>query len=128
MLGVSEFCLIRWFFFWFFFLMIRRPPRSTLFPYTTLFRSPGCRTVRTCGRNTVLSGIAVGHSCSHLAQLEGLFFSGFARQPFEQKALPVAVLIHIQPFVGELGAGQGRGDADGFAVGRGAADPFAMAT
>src|SRR2546430_10974293 len=24
----------------FFFLMIRRPPRSTLFPYTTLFRSP----------------------------------------------------------------------------------------
>src|SRR3712207_8127892 len=22
--------------------MIRRPPRSTLFPYTTLFRSPGC--------------------------------------------------------------------------------------
>src|SRR5208283_5567084 len=27
------------FFFCFFFLMIRRPPRSTLFPYTTLFRS-----------------------------------------------------------------------------------------
>src|SRR5689334_23594197 len=29
----------------FFFLMIRRPPRSTLFPYTTLFRSSGssCR-------------------------------------------------------------------------------------
>src|SRR6266536_6498470 len=28
----------------FFFLMIRRPPRSTLFPYTTLFRSaPGAR-------------------------------------------------------------------------------------
>src|SRR2546426_6502710 len=31
----SSFCL----FFFFFFLMIRRPPRSTLFPYTTLFRS-----------------------------------------------------------------------------------------
>src|SRR2546430_17440538 len=30
----SYFC-----FFFFFFLMIRRPPRSTLFPYTTLFRS-----------------------------------------------------------------------------------------
>src|SRR5215831_15717852 len=28
------------FFFFFFFLMIRRPPRSTLFPYTTLFRLP----------------------------------------------------------------------------------------
>src|SRR3712207_7196938 len=30
----------------FFFLMIRRPPRSTLFPYTTLFRSDRC-----CARN-----------------------------------------------------------------------------
>src|SRR5205807_9812009 len=30
------------FFFFFFFLMIRRPPRSTLFPYTTLFRSREC--------------------------------------------------------------------------------------
>src|SRR5258708_40200909 len=29
--------------FLFFFLMIRRPPRSTLFPYTTLFRSPCAR-------------------------------------------------------------------------------------
>src|SRR3712207_8327183 len=29
----------------FFFLMIRRPPRSTLFPYTTLFRSVKRRTV-----------------------------------------------------------------------------------
>src|SRR5215217_6119559 len=27
-------------FLFFFFVMIRRPPRSTLFPYTTLFRSP----------------------------------------------------------------------------------------
>src|ERR1035438_10910014 len=30
-------CAVSWLFF--FFLMIRRPPRSTLFPYTTLFRS-----------------------------------------------------------------------------------------
>src|SRR2546426_12496192 len=30
---ISDYCFI------FFFLMIRRPPRSTLFPYTTLFRS-----------------------------------------------------------------------------------------
>src|SRR2546430_4910865 len=33
-------------FFLFFFLMIRRPPRSTLFPYTTLFRSQG---ISECG-------------------------------------------------------------------------------
>src|SRR2546430_7903842 len=31
--------LYEYHFFFFFFLMIRRPPRSTLFPYTTLFRS-----------------------------------------------------------------------------------------
>src|SRR5688572_32508387 len=30
----------------FFFLLIRRPPRSTLFPYTTLFRSPDARRAR----------------------------------------------------------------------------------
>src|SRR5256885_3258498 len=34
------------FYFFFFFLMIRRPPRSTLFPYTTLFRSPRTGRVR----------------------------------------------------------------------------------
>src|SRR5712675_3431143 len=33
------FCVVFFFYFFFFFLMIRRPPRSTLFPYTTLFRS-----------------------------------------------------------------------------------------
>src|SRR6266511_5606474 len=33
------FSLLFSFFSFFFFLMIRRPPRSTLFPYTTLFRS-----------------------------------------------------------------------------------------
>src|SRR6516164_10754557 len=37
----------------FFFLMVRRPPRSTLFPYTTLFRSPGPRaTGRACRRSS----------------------------------------------------------------------------
>src|SRR5215469_16189281 len=39
-LGVLAFLC---FFFVFFFLMIRRPPRSTLFPYTTLFRPRGDR-------------------------------------------------------------------------------------
>src|SRR5690606_19962996 len=47
-------CLLLTFLLSFFFLLIRRPPRSTLFPYTTLFRSaPACRTRRPlplCGR------------------------------------------------------------------------------
>src|SRR5260221_9981093 len=37
-------------FFFFFFLMIRRPPRSTLFPYTTLFRSQCVSGIRVGGR------------------------------------------------------------------------------
>src|SRR5471030_3479689 len=36
---LSIYCFFFFFFLFFFFLMIRRPPRSTLFPYTTLFRS-----------------------------------------------------------------------------------------
>src|SRR5438552_18708677 len=44
-------------FFFFFFLMIRRPPRSTLFPYTTLFRS--CARVTTPERPTSLPVPAV---------------------------------------------------------------------
>src|SRR5260221_7229633 len=44
--------------FHFFFLMIRRPPRSTLFPYTTLFRSKACQT----GHATnIIQGFAVGY-------------------------------------------------------------------
>src|SRR5258708_21465739 len=44
--------------FYFFFLMIRRPPRSTLFPYTTLFRSgvPGTSTtISIAGTSTALT-------------------------------------------------------------------------
>src|SRR5205085_11767494 len=41
----------------FFFLMIRRPPRSTLFPYTTLFRSRAhCSRKRTLGARDHLLG------------------------------------------------------------------------
>src|SRR2546422_9771306 len=47
-------------FFFFFFLMIRRPPRSTLFPYTTLFRSQaGLRIDSFWGRRVSLSGLLV---------------------------------------------------------------------
>src|SRR5260221_277316 len=42
------------FFFFFFFLMIRRPPRSTLFPYTTLFRSDR-KSTRLNSSHTVIS-------------------------------------------------------------------------
>src|SRR6266699_7196911 len=44
----------------FFFLMIRRPPRSTLFPYTTLFRSMAGRH-RHGGRGLGMPGDRAGH-------------------------------------------------------------------
>src|SRR5437870_8988119 len=42
--------------YFFFFLMIRRPPRSTLFPYTTLFRSQQQRQGRRARRDRSGSG------------------------------------------------------------------------
>src|SRR5437588_9603659 len=49
-------------FFFFFFLMIRRTPRSTLFPYTTLFRSHGVRLITGCGvrRIQIADGAVTG--------------------------------------------------------------------
>src|SRR5258706_14356765 len=45
------------FLFFFFFLMIRRPPRSTLFPYTTLFRSPSTKEVDEVIRTSIKSAM-----------------------------------------------------------------------
>src|SRR3712207_8017097 len=49
----------------FFFLMIRRPPRSTLFPYTTLFRSQAVRVEA----GVLLEGFVAGE---HLVVRDGL--------------------------------------------------------
>src|SRR3989304_2165961 len=44
----------------FFFLMIRRPPRSTLFPYTTLFRSPRRRVLLEGPQGPPIAGGGLG--------------------------------------------------------------------
>src|SRR5438876_11112865 len=54
--------------FFFFFLMIRRPPRSTLFPYTTLFRSNWIA-VRGEGLLLASLALALGSASSHAAAL-----------------------------------------------------------
>src|SRR3712207_7552985 len=69
----------------FFFLMIRRPPRSTLFPYTTLFRSrdhdrgrvAGQRAGPGCGRETrgrdqrdLRAGVEGARSEEHTSELQ----------------------------------------------------------
>src|SRR2546430_11054803 len=55
--------------------MIRRPPRSTLFPYTTLFRSSAScsvcsRTPRPSGRRFGRSRIALSRSEEHTSELQ----------------------------------------------------------
>src|SRR6266481_8338154 len=56
--------------FFFFFLMIRRPPRSTLFPYTTLFRSPQYHRVRPVRRP---AGRYRWRSEEHTSELQSQF-------------------------------------------------------
>src|SRR5215213_10806584 len=60
------FCFV---FFFVFFLMIRRPPRSTLFPYTTLFRSVRPRPPPPGGRPAPRAG---GRSEEHTSELQSL--------------------------------------------------------
>src|SRR5258707_113213 len=62
--------------FFFFFLMIRRPPRSTLFPYTTLFRSLGRPAagfrIHSARRfeNRAFDHVAFGRSEEHTSELQ----------------------------------------------------------
>src|SRR2546430_14232633 len=60
-------------FFFFFFLMIRRPPRSTLFPYTTLFRSKRVSFLSSAVRELALENVRVvsGRVEDVMDELEG---------------------------------------------------------
>src|SRR3989449_5287915 len=53
----------------FFFLMIRRPPRSTLFPYTTLFRSQEGLMANDLDRRDFLAGLGVALGGAALGDL-----------------------------------------------------------
>src|SRR5579862_10018532 len=59
----------------FFFLMIRRPPRSTLFPYTTLFRSrsSSARESMRSARTPAVSGGRSRRSEEHTSELQSQF-------------------------------------------------------
>src|SRR6266568_8360576 len=65
--AINSFCLV------FFFLMIRRPPRSTLFPYTTLFRSTRSLWVRRCTNDAVDPPTAACRSEEHTSELQSQF-------------------------------------------------------
>src|SRR5215203_6534880 len=72
---VCTFCILsglfpRVFLNFFFFLMIRRPPRSTLFPYTTLFRSPDDLSYVLCLQEATAVAAADGRSEEHTSELQ----------------------------------------------------------
>src|ERR1044071_10088006 len=54
----------------FFFLMIRRPPRSTLFPYTTLFRSRWCLHAARAPRRRAVTPSPPARSEEHTSELQ----------------------------------------------------------
>src|ERR1043165_10118679 len=75
----------------FFFLMIRRPPRSTLFPYTTLFRSARCGTGRGRCRGTRCA--ASGRSEEHTSELQSrglISYAVFCLKKKKTKQTPTA--------------------------------------
>src|SRR5256884_723523 len=86
---------VNYYFFFFFFLMIRRPPRSTLFPYTTLFRSQRGRH-RTKQRQPSES-VAKAHDSPLVVTgrtVLGLFYYGIAWGACEQILLSSSLTVN----------------------------------
>src|SRR5256885_1696374 len=95
--------------------MIRRPPRSTLFPYTTLFRSPagdfddaiaGCENRRAVGRGPVYAGVHLditedGMAATAKARAHDRIVDRLAHQEL-LRALPGLVVVIDHGVVGGL--------------------------
>src|ERR1051325_12110497 len=64
--------------FLFFFLMIRRPPRSTLFPYTTLFRSEHADEAVLDHERQHERALRVGRSEEHTSELQSPYVISYA--------------------------------------------------
>ena len=84
----------------FFFLMIRRPPRSTLFPYTTLFRSPSMRNggaaravVYGCTQLGCASVTVVGRNLQKLEEF---------KDSWKDSPLKINLKIHQWDFLAEI--------------------------
>src|SRR3712207_1657180 len=102
--------------------MIRRPPRSTLFPYTTLFRSEGLerRPRRAAGLGPVELAVEVVLAGVHPAQRAALRIDRCRGdvQPLERRALLEDSLLRG----GHRAAGERRGDAQAASVDLGLAE------
>src|SRR3989441_4101008 len=94
--------------FYFFFLMIRRPPRSTLFPYTTLFRSiplatgllhplseVDFRKANTQGDSLVSWYLRYWRSEEHTSELQSLAYL-VCRLLLEKKKMPAGLELTVR--------------------------------
>src|SRR2546423_8571804 len=82
----------------FFFLMIRRPPRSTLFPYTTLFRSLEWATSKSISRAPPRRRPSAGSARSeeHTSELQSLAYL-VCRLLLEKKKIERCLISSIEP-------------------------------
>src|SRR2546425_8009471 len=79
-------------FYFFFFLMIRRPPRSTLFPYTTLFRSRDASVGRLLGALRV-SEVLVKEGGDHQREGRGLRVGDLRSEEHTSELQSLAYLV-----------------------------------
>src|SRR2546427_11487949 len=79
--------------FFFFFLMIRRPPRSTLFPYTTLFRSVFERAG--CGFSHVRGPQLPPSATQHRPELAGAPFEAMGGSLVFHPRNPFVPTVHM---------------------------------
>src|ERR1051326_9363172 len=86
-------CLLVLFYF-FFFLMIRRPPRSTLFPYTTLFRSVHRLYTLWTGAAALYSA-RYWRSEEHTSELQSHSFISYAVFCLKKKKHYTYLAIHV---------------------------------
>src|SRR2546427_4068640 len=76
--------------------MIRRPPRSTLFPYTTLFRSRG-------GHGQRFDVVAAGREQAHHArQGSRLVFEQHGNDVFHERKIPLFAALRSEEHTSEL--------------------------
>src|ERR1039458_10902459 len=93
----------------FFFLMIRRPPRSTLFPYTTLFRSLDGVSRGRSGRSQASQIPTSGELTENLNFLgfQKSLLAGFTTQPTRAKSHNVELGLSLLVVLGAKGEASG---------------------